>query len=373
MGFFLTTGFFAVRFGLTNVSGEIDQKNYFFSVKDKEMKPLENPEEKEKKNIQGATLSSLNQEIEYLEKIRSLRKENYCKIENISQYFPQNSQIIIATAQNPNSDQLVSKMLNALELELNENHPLKKSLENCSQNSGVVLGVNFPEIENDVPPEKKESAFFWVNTPEWQAIKEATLKDKPLIEQTGKISGIEPRLIVSSMIVEQLRLFNSEREVFKKFFEPLKILCSANKISLGVMGIKEKTAIDIENHLKDSTSVFYLGKELENILDFSTNKNISQNRYNRLVSEKDHYYSYLYGGLYLKQIMNQWKKEGFPIEHRPEIIGTLFNVGFPQSKPNPDPKVGGSHIKIGEKEYSFGSLVYEFYYSGELLEEFPFE
>ena len=180
-------------------------------------------------------------------------------------------------------------------------------------------------------------------------------------------------MIVANMIVEQLRLFNSEREIFKKFFEPLKILCSANKISLGVMGIKEKTAIDIENHLKDPASVFYLGKEAENILDFSTSENIVQERYNRLASEKDHYYSYLYGGLYLKQIIKQWGKEGYDIKYRPEIIGTLFNVGFPQSKPNPDPKVGGSKIKIGEKEYSFGSLVYEFYYSGEILEEFPYE
>jgi len=276
-------------------------------------------------------------------------------------------------AETPSSDQIVARMLTALELELEENHPLKNQLENCAQNNSLVLGVDFPEIEKDPELEKKDNAFFWINTPEWQAIKEATIKDKVLIDQAGKISGIEPRMIVANMIVEQLRLFNSEREIFKKFFEPLKILCSANKISLGVMGIKEKTAIDIENHLKDPASVFYLGKEAENILDFPTSENIAQERYNRLASEKDHYYSYLYGGLYLKQIIKQWGKEGYDIKYRPEIIGTLFNVGFPQSKPNPDPKVGGSKIKIGEKEYSFGSLVYEFYYSGEILEEFPYE
>ena len=91
----------------------------------------------------------------------------------------------------------------------------------------------------------------------------------------------------------------------------------------------------------------------------------------RIANEKDHYYAYLYGALYLAEMMKQWRTAGYEIMYRPEIVGTLFNVGFPQSKPNPNPKVGGSEINVGEGKYSFGSLAYEFYYSGELAEEFP--
>ena len=70
--------------------------------------------------------------------------------------------------------------------------------------------------------------------------------------------------------------------------------------------------------------------------------------------------------------MTQWKNAGFDISNRPEIIGTLFNVGFPQSKPNANPKVGGSTVVIGQNKYSFGRLSYEFFYSGELVEAFPY-
>ncbi|MFZ2192983.1 MAG: hypothetical protein WAV31_01955, partial [Candidatus Moraniibacteriota bacterium] len=183
--------------------------------------------------------------------------------------------------------------------------------------------------------------------------------------------GIEPRLIVSALIVEQLRLFHSQRELFKKFFEPLKILGNATKISLGVMGVKEATAIETENHLKDASSPYYLGPEYEHLLDLNSG-NPTQERFSRLTDDKNHYYAYLYGAIYMKEMMMQWERSGYSIAYRPEIVGTLFNVGFPQSKPNPAPKVGGSKITISDGAYSFGSLSYEFYYSGELIDEFPY-
>ncbi len=371
-GFILITGFFAIRLGLTNVSGEIDSKNSHFSANAQKLKVASSIATPQPQIPGDLTVSTIEQEIKRLQEIRTVRANNYCKIQAVGEYFPINSRRIIEIAQDSKSDQVVAKTLTALELGLDENSPLKNQLSNCANNNSLVLGADFPSLEQKFNAAESNNAFYWVNTPEWQAIKEATVKDKPIIDQVSQLTGVESRLIVSGMIVEQLRLFNSEREVFKKFFEPLKILCSANKISLGVMGIKEQTAITIENHLKDPTCNYYLGKDFENILDFGTS-NVSQERYDRLASEKDHYYSYLYGALYLKQFMNQWKKAGYDIQYRPEIVGTLFNVGFPQSKPNPDPKVGGSHIKVGEKEYSFGSLAYEFYYSGELVKEFPYK
>jgi len=63
-------------------------------------------------------------------------------------------------AETPSSDQIVARMLTALELELEENHPLKNQLENCAQNNSLVLGVDFPEIEKDPELEKKDNAFF---------------------------------------------------------------------------------------------------------------------------------------------------------------------------------------------------------------------
>ncbi len=50
---------------------------------------------------------------------------------------------------------------------------------------------------------------------EWNVLKEAILRDKEVINRASKDSGVSSRLIVSALIVEQLRLFHSDREIFK--------------------------------------------------------------------------------------------------------------------------------------------------------------
>jgi len=128
----------------------------------------------------------------------------------------------------------------------------------------------------------------------------------------------------------------------------------------------------IERNLKDSTSVYYLGKQYENLLDFNTNST-GEERFKRLTSYKNHYYSYLYAALNIKQIKVQWERAGYPIDMRPEILSTLYNIGFESSIPKENPVVGGSRINIKGHQYSFGAIAYEFYYSGELFDLFPFE
>jgi hypothetical protein len=91
------------------------------------------------------------------------------------------------------------------------------------------------------------------------------------------------------------------------------------------------------------------------------------------VNYRNHYYSYLYAAAIVKQIRQQWKRSGYDISDRPEILATLYNVGYYASIPKPDPSVGGSTIVINEKNYTFGALAYEFYYSGELAEYFPYD
>lgn len=51
-------------------------------------------------------------------------------------------------------------------------------------------------------------------------------------------------------------------------------------------------------------------------------------RIQRLTNEKDHYYSYLYAAIYMKELMTGWKKSGFDISDRPEIVATLYNIIF---------------------------------------------
>ncbi len=225
-----------------------------------------------------------------------------------------------------------------------------------------------PEYPNGTP---------WQNTEEWQVLSAAATTDAPAINRAAAIADIKPRLLVEDLIVEQLRLFFTERAFYKKFFAPLKILGSQTQFSWGVMGMKEATAVQVENNLKDSASPYYLGSQYEHLLDFApvnpanASSTISEQRFTRMTNSHDHYYNYLYASLYLKELETQWQNAGFPIDNRPDILATLYNIGFEHSTPNANPQVGGAQITVNGVDYSFGGLAFQFYDSGLLLDVFP--
>jgi len=370
VGFVLVVGFFAVRWHWTDVQGSIDANSERFSQallgKEAQAQSKVLGVENEKNYTDVNSLDDLDFQIKQLSEKKALKAKNYCMIDVIGQYSPGTASKIIKIYQQTDADILASKMILVARIrveEKNGNSVFAKCDAGNIQTDDDLIGKKYLGAES-------KTIFPWMDNEQWNTIRQAIVKDKDVIEKASLIAGIEPRLLVSCAIVEQVRLFNSDRELFKKFFEPLKILGNANKISLGIMGIKENTAIKTEGHLKDSNSPYYLGANLQNVLDFE-NGSGGNNRYDRL-TENTHYYSYLYGAIYLKQMMTQWEKAGYDIKYRPEIAGTLFNVGFPQSKPNPNPKVGGSNIDVEGIKYTFGSLAYEFYYSGELIDAFPY-
>src|SRR3989344_506084 len=133
----------------------------------------------------------------------------------------------------------------------------------------------------------------WAEDEEWRILKDAIIKDKEVILKASRDSGVNPRLIVAQLTVEQLRLYYTNREIFKQVFTPLKILGNQSQFSWGVMGLKQETAIQIEKNLKDPASVFYLDKKYEHLLDFKT-ENMDQERFQRIIDEESRYYSYLY-------------------------------------------------------------------------------
>lgn len=210
----------------------------------------------------------------------------------------------------------------------------------------------------------------WMKTEEWAVFKEAVVKDKDVINRASSLTDVPARLIVAELAAEQMRFMTSDRELFKTVFYPLKILGSLSQFSWGVNGIKEQTAIIAESSLKDHNSPFYPGEKYENLLDFKT-EDQNKERYERLTDEHDRYYSYLYTAIINKEISKQWQKAGYNISNRPEILGTLFNIGFQNSNPNSVPQTGGALIKIDGREYSFGGIVGDFYYSDELIDSFP--
>lgn len=209
-------------------------------------------------------------------------------------------------------------------------------------------------------------------TPEWQTVSFGLQKDSSVITEVSKETGVPARLIASLAVPEQMRFFSAERESYKKYFEPLKVLGTMSQFSLGVTGIKPKTATEIEDNLHATTSPYYLGETYEHILDYREGEERDETQYKRLTDSKNHYYSYLYTALFIKQIETSWKNAGHPIasEHL-GVYATLFNLGFSKSNPNDAPKLGGAVIKVGGKSYTYGDIADIFLKSDKLTTEFP--
>lgn len=339
IGFFLSASFVAIKFRLTDEKGSVDANNRYF-------------EGMEDKYNQAYKLNS--------EQLKALHFESLDRILLLKKYYPKNAQYILDAWKASNNEVEVKRMIDAVDIQLKSNQAYQQQLRQLKRkkqkkDSGNTL-----------------SAFEWMNIQEWSDFKIAVAKDVKLVDSVAQQTGVEGRLIVSCLVGEQIRLFNSDREAYKKWISPLKILSVESMFSFGVTGIKEHTAIQIEEHLKNPKSIYYLGEKYEHLLDFKT-ANPTQERISRLTDFHNHYYSYLYAAIFVKQVKMQWERSGFPIDHRPEILVTLFNVGYPQSIPKAHPKVGGSTIKIKEKSYTFGAVAYQFYYSGELFDLFPFE
>ncbi|MFZ1987791.1 MAG: hypothetical protein WAV21_02030 [Minisyncoccia bacterium] len=212
----------------------------------------------------------------------------------------------------------------------------------------------------------------WTETEEWKVLEAAIRKDVPAITRAAQDSDIPARLIVANLITEQLRLFFTDRENYKQFFYPLKILGSQTQFSWGIMGMKEDTAIKVEQYLKDPSSPYYPGAAYEHLLDSpATTTNVTLDRFTRMTDQHNHYWSYVYAGLFLKEIETQWANAGFPISENEAVLSTLFNIGFAHSNPNAAPNVGGAELDINGTVYSFGDLAGTFYDSDLLIDLFP--
>lgn len=339
IGFFLTSSYVAIKFRLTDEKGSVDANNRYF-------------EGMEDKYNQAYKLNN--------EQLKALHFESLDRILVLKKFYPKNAQYILDAWKVSDNEVEVKRMLDAVDIQLKSNRAYQQQVRKIKHKK------NQKDTGNTL------SAFEWMNIQEWSDFKIAVAKDVKLVDSVAQQTGVEGRLIVSCLVGEQIRLFNSDREAYKKWISPLKILSVESMFSFGVTGIKEQTAMQIEEHLKNPKSVYYLGEKYEHLLDFKTN-NPTQERISRLTDFHNHYYSYLYAAIFLKQVKMQWERAGFPIDHRPEILVTLFNVGYPQSVPKAHPKVGGSTIKIKDKAYTFGAVAYQFYYSGELFDLFPFE
>ena len=324
--------------GFTNNKGGADKNNRYLSGSQQ----------------YAATKDSVNSQEKTLKGYRDLSV--------LRQFYPKNADLIFNAAQFSDRPTAVQEMIYAANMYMQDDEHATAYRKMSDDVDNILKSNRMQPFEGNVIP--------WMNDSAWPALKAAVIKDTAVIYEAARLTGVEPRLIVGCLIGEQVRLFNSKREMYKRYLGPMKVLSVQSQFSLGVNGIKDFTAMQVERNLTNDTSIFYMGKQYEHILDFQTADHQSE-RFNRLTNYHNHLYSYIYTGCILHQTMLQWKRSGYDIVNRPDILFTLFNLGFQASKPGPDPKCGGSHITVHDEVYTFGVICNDFYFSGELAEQFP--
>lgn len=164
-------------------------------------------------------------------------------------------------------------------------------------------------------------------------------KNINLIRETSERFDINYKTLCAIIYVERTLNYDWEDKALDE------ILANAGlNSSIGFCQVKMKTAYWIEKQLNDSTNIFYCGKKYENILK------ISKSPEEIILKLKNDSLNILYAAAYIKIMENRWQKAGFPINKKPEIIGTLYSTGLfylngTERKPNRNPKAN----EFGEK------------------------
>lgn len=284
-----------------------------------------------------------------------------CAIHVLGEFAPITALHIESTLRTSADTELISQMIRVASVRFASNGNYLNAQRAC-ESAGTLSN------QGAIP----QTAYAWADSAEWAVMKSAFIRDQETIRHAARDAGINPRVLLGGVIGEQFRFFTNSRESFKQYFEPLKILASLSKFSFGIAGLKPYTVEQIDTHLTDPTSPFYLGKKMEQVIMYPLDADHEVERFNRITDTKNPYYAYLYVGLYMRQVAAQWNQAGYPIDDRPEVLATLYNLGFPRSIPNDNPQPGGAEITVNGETYTFGRLAYEFYYSGELVDEFPY-
>ncbi|OQW94932.1 MAG: hypothetical protein BWK79_04185 [Beggiatoa sp. IS2] len=163
-----------------------------------------------------------------------------------------------------------------------------------------------------------------------------------LIERAAEKLEITPKYLAAIIYTERTLNYDWTDETFDVI-----IAKRGLNSSIGFCQLKLKTAYFIERQFNEITSVFYPGKKFANLLQISQ---IPQELIDKLVNDSS---NILYAAAYLRMMQTRWEKAGFPINDRPDILGTLYSTGLfyndgTERQPNAHPKPNTFGIKVLE-------------------------
>jgi len=143
------------------------------------------------------------------------------------------------------------------------------------------------------------------------------IERKEIISSASEKFDVNAAYLSAIIYTERTKNFDWTDEAFDEVIARV-----GKNSSLGFAQVKMKTAYFIERQLSDSTSDFYCGKKYESILK------VSKTPYFLIEKLKDDSTNILYAAAYLRIIQSFWSKNGYSIDDRPEIIGSLYQLGL---------------------------------------------
>ena len=166
--------------------------------------------------------------------------------------------------------------------------------------------------------------------------------------------GVHSRLVAGVIFVEQVMNVSWVDRALDATFAGYGF-----NTSIGIGQVKIETAEWVESVLRDSTCEYFLNDSSSRVFPTQGSRD---DMIKRLSEPK---WNTLYVAATIAVIIKRWSVAGFPIDHRPDIIGTLYSTGVwedeqEKKKPHANPIPNG-----------FGRIVGQFLDSKAVLDLFP--
>lgn len=157
-------------------------------------------------------------------------------------------------------------------------------------------------------------------------------KNEKHIKNASQIFDVNKNILSAVIYIERRENYTWEDVALDEYLAQVGL-----NSSIGFCQVKLKTAYWIEVQLNDTNSTYFPGdKYYQRLIISKTPEEIVK----KLQTDS---INILYAAAYLRIMEKRWEKEGYPINNKPEILGTLYSTGLfyrsgEERKPNSNPK-----------------------------------
>lgn len=157
-------------------------------------------------------------------------------------------------------------------------------------------------------------------------------KKESLIKLGSNLFDVDSKTLSAVIFIERRENYNWEDRAMDNLLANLGL-----NSSVGFCQVKLKTAYWIEHQLNDTNSLYFPGKNYYKSLNISkTPKELLDKLLNDELNIK-------YAAAYMRIMLSRWERDGFPLDKKPDILGTLYSTGLfyrngEERKPNNNPQ-----------------------------------